>query len=40
MAVPAAEALIVRLNGIFSLSGGYQSLSFSGRVERDDSAWV
>lgn len=27
--VPAAEALIVRLNGIFSLSGGYQSLSFS-----------
>jgi hypothetical protein len=38
--VPAAEALIVRLNGIFSLSGGYQSASFSGRVERDDSAWV
>jgi hypothetical protein len=27
--VPAAEALIVRLNGIFSLSSGYQSLSFS-----------
>jgi hypothetical protein len=38
--VPAAEALIVRLNGIFSLGGGYQSDSFSGRVERDDSAWV
>jgi hypothetical protein len=38
--VPAAEALIVRLNGIFSLSGGYQSLSFAGRVAREDSAWV
>ena len=38
--VPAAEALIVRLNGIFSLSGGYQQVSFSGRVERNHSAWV
>jgi hypothetical protein len=38
--VPVAEALIVRLNGIFSLSGGYQQVSFSGRVERDESAWV
>jgi hypothetical protein len=38
--VPAADALIVRLSGIFSLSGGYQSPSFSGRVARDDSAWV
>lgn len=38
--VPAAEALIIRLNGIFSLTGGYQPVSFSGRVERDDSAWV
>lgn len=26
--VPAAEALIIRLNGIFSLSGGYQAVSF------------
>jgi hypothetical protein len=38
--VPVAEALIVRINGIFSLGGGYQQVSFSGRVERDKSAWV
>jgi hypothetical protein len=38
--LPAAQALIARLNGILSLSGGYRPVSFAGRVERDGSAWV
>ena len=35
-----ADGLIVQLNGIAAVDGGYQPVRFAGRIEHDRSAWV